>query len=266
MCELFGWSSAAPELPERHLRAFRARGGATADHVDGWGLAYLVHGAFQVEKEPEPAATSARFDALAGSIASELIVGHVRKADFPPARALANTHPFVHHCCGATWVFAHNGLVPGAVQRCRSVAPPVCRADGDTDSEHAFCLVLEALAGCHAQGSGLQGAACIDTLAAAARTIGAFGKFNFLLSDSERLYAYCHDRLHALETVRSAQRTIAIATQPLSGERWIAFEPGELRVYRAGSLVARAFRDLALRMRASRLEPTAYPGLRAMNV
>lgn len=257
MCELFGWSSAAPERPERYLPVFRARGGSTADHVDGWGLAYLVHGAFRVEKEPEPAAASARFAALAGSVGSALIVGHVRKADFPPVRALANTHPFVHHCCGATWVFAHNGLVPGAVQRFGSVAPPICRADGDTDSEHAFCLVLEALAGCHAKGSGLQEATCVDTLAAAARTIGAFGKFNFLLSDAERLYAYCHDRLHALETAQRARRSIAIATQPLSDKPWKAFEPGELRVYRAGSLVARAFNDPAM---------TSYPGLRAMNV
>jgi glutamine amidotransferase len=254
MCELFGWSSAAPELPERHLSAFRARGGATADHVDGWGLAYLVDGAFRVEKEPAPAAGSERFAALVGSTTSALIVGHVRKADFPPVRALANTHPFVHDCCGATWVFAHNGLVPGAVQRSGSVAPPVCRADGDTDSEHAFCLVLDALAGCHAQGPGLKDAACVDTLAAAARTIGAFGKFNFLLSDSERLYGYCHDRLHALETVQRARPSVAIATQPLSGEPWRAFEPGELRVYQAGFLVARAFSDPALRMRASRLE------------
>lgn len=246
MCELFGWSSSEPARPERYLRAFRARGGATADHVDGWGLAYVVHGAFRVEKEPEPAAASARFAALAGSVASALIVGHVRKADFPPVRALANTHPFVHRCCGATWVFAHRGLVPRAVERSKSVVPSVCHAEGDTDSEHAFCLVLEALAGCHAQESGLQGAACVDTLAAAARAIGAFGKFNFLLADTERLYAYCHDRLHALETVRPAQRSIAIATQPLSGEPWRAFEPGELRVYRAGSMVARASSDLAL--------------------
>ena len=246
MCELLGWSSSEPARPERYLRAFRARGGATADHADGWGLAYLTDGAFRLEKEPAPGAQSARFAWLAESIVSALMIGHVRKADFPPVRSLANTHPFVHRCCGATWVFAHNGLVPGAVERSKSVVPSVCHADGDTDSEHAFCLVLEALAGCHAQGSGLQGAACVDTLSSAARTIGAFGKFNFLLSDTERLYAYCHDRLHALETVRPAQRSIAIATQPLSGEHWEAFEPGELRVYRAGSLVARAASDLAL--------------------
>jgi len=54
MCELFGWNSTEAARPERYLRAFRARGGATADHVDGWGLAWLSGGAFRLEKEPEP--------------------------------------------------------------------------------------------------------------------------------------------------------------------------------------------------------------------
>lgn len=246
MCELFGWSSSAPVRPERYLRAFRARGGETADHTDGWGLAYVVGGAFRVEKEPVPGAQSARFGALAAEVASELVIGHVRKADHPPIQTLANTHPFVHRCCGATWVFAHNGLVPGAVARSRTVAPQLCTAHGDTDSEHAFCLVLEALAGCHRPDAGMQRAACVDTLAGAARSIAEFGKFNFLLSDGERLYAYCHDRLHALERSALERRQVAIATQPLSDEPWAAFAPGELRIYRKGSLVAETLGENAL--------------------
>jgi glutamine amidotransferase len=238
MCELFGWSSSEPVRPERYLRAFRARGGASADHVDGWGLAYVERGAFRLDKEPRPAVESENFKALCGSVESDLVIGHVRKADYPPVRSLANTHPFVHACCGRTWVFAHNGLVPGAVERSRAVAAPLCRAEGDTDSEHAFCLVLEALSGCHADG--MQRAACVDTLANAAHMIAAFGKFNFLLSDGEQLYAYCYDRLHSLDRAHSGERAVAIATQPLSDERWRAFQPGELRVYRGGSLVADA--------------------------
>ena len=243
MCELFGWSSAEPVRPEGLLRAFGARGGATADHVDGWGLAYLEGGALRLEKEPSAAAPSARFAALAGSIVSDLIIGHVRKADFPRLNTLANTHPFVHECCGARWVFAHNGLVPGAVARSRTVAPRLCRADGDTDSEHAFCLVLEALADCHAPNADMQSAACLETLADVARNIAAFGKFNFLLSDGERLYAYCYDRLHWLEAGAPAAgggRSVAIATQPLGEVRWRAFKAGELRVYRGGALLASA--------------------------
>lgn len=240
MCELFGWSSDTLARPESYLRAFRGRGGETADHVDGWGLAYLAGGAFRVEKEPSPAMQSARFAELATGISTNLIVGHVRKADFPPVRSLANTHPFLHRCCGADWVFAHNGLVPGAVQRSKSAASLVCQAEGETDSEHAFCLVLEALSSCHAGADAMQRAACVDALAHAAHAVAAFGKFNFLLSDGERLYAYCHDRLHALERSSGRQRAVAIATQPLSAESWSAFRPGELRVYRSGSLVAAA--------------------------
>ena len=240
MCELFGWNSTEAARPERYLRAFRARGGATADHVDGWGLAWLNGGAFRLEKEPVPAVESERFGSLCTDVESALVIGHVRKANFPAVRSLANTHPFLHECCGATWAFAHNGLVPGAVERLRALAPHVCEAEGDTDSEHAFCLVLEALSGCHAGAGSMQRAACVDTLASAAHTIAAFGKFNFLLSDGERLYAYCYDRLHVLERAGGQERAVAIATQPLSGEPWRAFEPGELRVYRGGSLVARA--------------------------
>lgn len=240
MCELFGWSSSAPLRAERHLRAFRARGGGTADHVDGWGLAYLDRGEFRLEKEPRPAMESRRFEALCASVESELVIGHVRKADFPPVRSLANTHPFAHQCCGSNWVFAHNGLVPGAVDRSASVAPLLCRADGDTDSEHAFCLVLEALAGCHAGKASMQREACLSMLAAAASAIARFGKFNFLLSDGEQLFAYCHDRLHALADAVGADRSVVIATQPLSDEPWQALRGGELRVYRRGVEVAGA--------------------------
>jgi glutamine amidotransferase len=261
MCELFGWNSSKAARPERYLVAFRARGGATADHVDGWGLAWLNGGALRIEKEPEPAAGSARFAALAGTIASDLVVGHVRKANFPPVRSLANTHPFAQECCGATWVFAHNGVVPGAVEQSKIVEPGLCRAQGDTDSEHAFCLVLEALAGCHAP-AGMQRAACFDTLAGAARELAQLGKFNFLLSDGERLYAYCYDRLHVLESAGAGERSVAIATQPLSDEPWQALEPGELRVYRNGGLISSPPAD---RRRATREShsPAAAPSSRA---
>jgi glutamine amidotransferase len=245
MCELFGWSSSAPGRPEPYLRAFRARGGETAGHEDGWGLAFLADGAFRIEKEPSPAFRSARFASLAGELKTDLILGHVRKADFPPVRSLANTHPFLHQCCDAVWAFAHNGLVPGAIRRSRLVAPVVCQADGDTDSEHAFCLVLEALSSCHAGGDAMQRPACLNALAHAAGAVATFGKFNFLLSDGERLFAYCHDRLHALECSSAQARSVVLATQPLSNEDWKAFQPGELRVYRAGSLVADNVSDSA---------------------
>lgn len=63
MCQLFGWSSKDPSsgrsLP---MAEFRARGGATADNPDGWGVAWRVGDAFLLEREPLPGHDSAQFE------------------------------------------------------------------------------------------------------------------------------------------------------------------------------------------------------------
>ncbi len=111
MCELFGLSSDRPVQPEDLLCRFGARGGGVADNPDGWGLAAFEDGAFRLAKEPLPAARSARFRELCRQTRSALVIGHVRKANPPTARVLANTHPFRRACCGREWVFAHNGIL-----------------------------------------------------------------------------------------------------------------------------------------------------------
>jgi hypothetical protein len=65
------------------------------------------------------------------------------------------------------------------------------------------------------------------------------------MSDGVHLIAYGHDRLHSLADTRAtfwldaATETAIIATEPLTeGPGWLAFEPGELRVYRAGRQIA----------------------------
>jgi predicted glutamine amidotransferase len=62
MCELFGLSAsqriAGPELT---LNEFQARGGATADNPDGWGIAWRDDSDFQLQREPLPGHRSARF-------------------------------------------------------------------------------------------------------------------------------------------------------------------------------------------------------------
>jgi len=139
MCELFGLSAsqriAGSVLP---LTEFRARGGATADNPDGWGVAWRDTAAFQLEREPLPGHSSARFSSVIDSLHSDLIVAHVRKARHPPINTLTNTHPFTQLCCGRQWVFAHNGLLPEIVEAQRSSRSAVCRPAGETDSEHAF--------------------------------------------------------------------------------------------------------------------------------
>jgi glutamine amidotransferase len=234
MCELFGASVAQPTLFRRWLEPFRARGGATADNPDGWGVAAWTAGALQLEKAPEPGAQSTRLARMADALRGEILIAHVRKARLPPVAGLLNTHPFAHHCCGREWVFAHNGLVPDIIGTASDGA--VCRPRGQTDSEHAFCRLLAEIAGCYEKPAALD---WMEHLAQLAGSIAALGKFNFLLSDGRYLLAYGHDRLHYLERTESGTEVSLVATEPLDGEEWHPFERGELRVYGRGALLLR---------------------------
>jgi len=246
MCELFGLSSDLPVPPGELLCRFGARGGDTADNPDGWGLATVEDGAFRLTKEPIAAASSAHFQQLCGQTHSSLILGHVREANPPTARVLANTHPFRRSCCGREWVFAHNGIIPDTIALGGPGIASLCALSGDTDSEHAFCVVLDYIAAAFSSSETAEDHGWFDALARAAEMLASHGRFNFLMSDGVHLIAYGHDRLHSLADSRAALRldaateTAVIATEPLTeGPGWIAFEPGELRVYRAGRQIAR---------------------------
>ena len=56
--------------------------------------------------------------------------------------SLANTHPFVRELWGRNFVFAHNGTVKAAKKHPLGRFHPI----GETDSEHAFCVIMDALA------------------------------------------------------------------------------------------------------------------------
>ncbi|PWB49179.1 MAG: hypothetical protein C3F18_10110 [Nitrosomonadales bacterium] len=235
MCELFGISASQSVPIRRELEAFRLRGGREADNPDGWGLAWLEGGRFQLAKEPLPACRSALFENLGATLRSSLMVAHVRKARHPPVNTMGNTHPFRSLCCGKEWVFAHNGLVPEIVGMEQENLHAVCRPAGETDSEYAFCHLLSHLArDFNVQPSGA--GSSLATLATASELVASLGKFNFLMSEGEHLIAYGHDRLHHLE--RDGQ--ILVATEPLTGDAgWIPFAAGELRIYRFGKLAGR---------------------------
>lgn len=239
MCELFGLSAsqsiAGPVLP---LNEFQARGGATADNPDGWGIAWHDNSDFHLEREPLPGHSSARFADAIASLRSDLLIAHVRKARWPPVSNLGNTHPFRHACCGRHWVFAHNGLVPELVAMELANMTKACRPDGETDSEFAFCHLLSHVMGYYPMPSGEK--PWLGVLATISELIAGLGKFNFLLSDGEHLIAYGHDRLHHLESHDDGVDFALVATEPLGDtEAWTPFNTGELRIYRAGLLVGR---------------------------
>lgn len=235
MCELFGLSARRPltgrELP---LAEFRRRGGEAADNPDGWGIAWCGEAGWQLDKEPRPASGSVRLAGLIEALRSDLVVAHVRKASFPRVNAPANTHPFLRDCCGRHWVFAHNGQVPEIVALEAANRERVCRPEGETDSESAFCHLLSHVTRHFDAYAGDAGR--LAMLGAVGEAIARHGKFNFLLSDGEHLIAYGHDRLHYRETGEAAM----VATEPLGGaDGWLPFEPGELCIWRGGERVGR---------------------------
>ena len=69
-------------------------------------------------------------------IKSEVVIGHIRHANVGKV-SLVNTHPFVRELWGQHWCFAHNGQLA-------DFEPPkgIYRPVGDTDSERAFCDLL----------------------------------------------------------------------------------------------------------------------------
>ncbi len=252
MCELFGMSANRPTKLNASLKLFRKRGGETAHHRDGWGLAYTENGVFRLHKHPEAAASSSQLSVLADTVRTNLLVGHVRKAKHPLVNHYKNTHPFLRRCCDRDWVFAHNGLVADIMEGEQTRLQGNCLPNGDTDSEYAFNFLLEQIAArfrvylLNGDDSWFHGLAELGGL------LATYGQFNFLMSDGVYLIAYGHDRLHYLERRCDKQKVTLIATEPLTQtEPWQAFENGELRVYRNGNLVTRLSQPASMKTQAT---------------
>jgi glutamine amidotransferase len=158
----------------------------------------------------------------------------------------------VRELWGRYWVFAHNGDLKDFQPRLHGNFHPV----GSTDSERAFCWIMQELAKSHA------GVPSVDeltrTLRELAPQIAAHGTFNFLLSNGQALWAHASTQLYYIErrhpfasaeladedvTIDFAAHTTpqdriaVIVTAPLtSNEQWQAFAPGELKVFVDGAV------------------------------
>lgn len=231
------------------------RGGARGPHADGWGLALYEGRSVRTFLEPSAAASST----LASYIRSHpirtlLAIAHVRKRTRGSV-SLANTHPFVRELWGRHFTFAHNGTVRGIKRR---IGPGRFRPIGSTDSEYAFCALMNrlerAFPGGYPDRSSLARA-----VADAGAEIGELGTFNFLLGDGAQLFARCATKLcYIIRRAPFAKATLAdddlavdfssvttprdrvavVATAPLTrDETWTIGQPGRMWVFRRGRLV-----------------------------
>ena len=257
MCELLAMSSRLPTNVNHSLLEFARHGGETGPHADGWGIAYAMGGDFRIIKEPQPAADSDCVRYIqAHHFSSRLVISHIRKASLPRTLSFENTHPFDRELFGRRFLFAHNGHLPG-IDTLAAGAPPRFLPLGETDSERAFCLILNRLAQRAGRPEDYRPRLLLDVLTELSPHLRALGKCNFLLSDTEYLIAHGDTSLHSVtrtctvetQALASADLRISmthhtpqvasvVATVPLTAEAgWRAFAPGEIRVFSAGSQV-----------------------------
>ena len=138
MCQLLAMNSSKPAALGFSFAGFAERGGRTDEHRDGWGIAYHSSGGCTLLTDHLAAIDSP----LAATVQqhpvkAKNIVAHIRKAT-QGRIAPENTHPFARELWGKTWSFAHNG----DLKTWRPPANACYRANGDTDSEQAFCHLL----------------------------------------------------------------------------------------------------------------------------
>jgi glutamine amidotransferase len=224
------------------------------EHKDGFGIAFFEGAGVRLFVDAQSARVSPVAEMVRQyPIRSDNIIAHIRKAT-QGRIALENTHPFQRELWGRYWVFAHNGDLKNFSPRLHASFRPV----GSTDSELAFCWLMQELSKAHASVPSIP--ELTATLRELMPQLAAHGTFNCMLSNGEALWAHCSTKLWYLvrqhpfrratlqdedisvnfaEQTSAADRVAVVVTEPLTrDENWVAFQPGELKVFAGGQPLA----------------------------
>lgn len=265
MCELLALSMSRPARLTFSLHTLAARGGLDGGTRDGWGVAFYQGKDVALFREPLAAGNSelVRYLETEGP-GTRLAISHIRHATQGDVQ-LSNTQPFARELGGRMHVFAHNGHLPG-VEDSPTMPLGARRPVGQTDSEHAFCALLERLRTLWRAGQVPPLDTRLSLLAEFARDLRALGPANFLYADGDALFAHGDRRIQPAlgrieppglwvlqrhctppepppesqggVSVERGERAIAwIASVPLTDEAWRPLGAGELLAARAGELL-----------------------------
>jgi predicted glutamine amidotransferase len=246
MCQLLGMNCNVPTDVTFSFTGFAQRGGRTDHHADGWGIAFFEGPGLRHFVDHQPACDSPVAELIRRyPIQSRNVIAHIRKAT-QGVITLENCHPFVRELWGRYWVFAHNGDLQDFHPRLHGSFQPV----GSTDSERAFCWLMQELAKSHAG---------VPSLRELTPRIASHGTFNFMLSNGQALWAHCSTNLFHVErrhpfsqahladedmsidfarNTTPQDRVAVVVTSPLTtNESWVQMAPGELKVFVDGALV-----------------------------
>ncbi|TRX57002.1 class II glutamine amidotransferase [Thalassomonas sp. M1454] len=249
MCELLAMSANVPTDICFSFAGLMQRGGNTGPHKDGWGVTFYEGKGCRTFKDPQPSYDSEIARLVTNyPIKSEAVVCHIRQANAGPV-CLENTHPFTRELWGRNFTYAHNGQLANFKELLTTES---LSAIGSTDSEQAFCWILEKLRlefGNERPSNDL----LFPFIASLAEQINKLGVFNLILSDGDFIFAYCSNNLHWItrrapfgpaklidadvaidfkkETTDKDIVTV-IATQPLTlNEKWQKMQAGDWHVF-----------------------------------
>ena len=264
MCDLLGMSFNTPINAKISLDIFQLRGEA---NPDGWGLAFYHDRHLQVVKEAKSAVSSTLFDFTEKYTESNTFISHVRRSTRGIPSYL-NTHPFYRRIYFGTspkeFAFAHNGTLTEFKKLSLQEFAPL----GETDSEHAFCYILDEIT--NRQISEWKISEFENLQELLQKINGPHNTLNCIFSDGTYLFCYSDENKHndGLRFLRressidqiemiadeiklgsidissanvvgadDASTGYVIVTRALTDESWTEFEPGELIVFKEGSIV-----------------------------
>jgi glutamine amidotransferase len=264
MCDLLGISFSNPVNAKISIDAFQMSG---EKNPDGWGLGYYKGRILQVIKEAKPSMQSGLYDFVEAYTESKIYISHVRRLT-RGSRSYLNTHPFYRKLLindqRYEWLFAHNGTLTKLDQLTLNELSPL----GETDSEHAFCYLLQTIFN---HGITTWSDTDFSFIESILRDINCEeNELNCIFSDGDLLFCYSDEYDHnnglrfvkkvdthkidlvsqgvklGLIDIQSANISgrlkldasgYIIVTRALTGENWVEFDNGELIVFKNGRIV-----------------------------
>ena len=225
MCRLFGMLSLEATDAMKYLLedpcSLFAQSSANRRRLqgDGWGIGFYVDGAVDLVKSDRPVYDDHdKFKSAVRRADSKIVLAHVRRASNPRRLprvkliAIENSQPFEYQ----SYLFAHNGTVTIPDEVAGSLGEWKQRMRGVNDSEAYFWYIMKAMA----DGSSFREALRMfekDLKQLWRRnrgtypgTVRPYVGLNALLSDGEKLYAYC--RYHEGD---ESMRSLCLGDQPI---------------------------------------------------
>lgn len=264
MCELLAVSSKNPVSIKYSMHEFSQHGGLSHLNRSGWGISFLQNSDTLLIKEAKPAFNSPWVKFLEDNhTESTCVVGHVRYAT-EGGPMYENTHPFKREAYGRAHVFAHNGGFEN-YQTALVMESPKYRPMGETDSEYAFCYLLDKLDPLW-QYEVPSIERRLEIIGYVAEELRELGAANFCYSDGDALFVHADVRryddnqefgprrspaLHWIErrnlhvdglslkpSAETDNRTLLFASVPLTDDAWQDLPRGTLIAARDGQIVS----------------------------